>query len=135
MSSLLTGERQDGQFGARWTTNRRYSPSRSQVRSEKESRLSLPKLFETSQPLLLGQITVELVGPLQSLAVERENDLHAMRLRLGAEENDGAARGERAGAEGDEKGLARALARAEASLDSLASLISTDSKDCEREER
>lgn len=113
-------------------TKRRDSPSRSQIGSEKESRLSLPKLLKTSQPLLLGQITVELVGPLQSLAMEREDDLHAMRLSLGAEEDDGAAGGEGTGAEGDEEGLTRALAGAEASLDGFAGFVPTDTKDCER---
>jgi hypothetical protein len=72
---------------------------------------------------------MQLVAALQALAMKRKDDLHPMRLRLGAEEDDGASAREGPGAERDEERLARTFARAEASFDRFAGFVASDSED------
>lgn len=53
-----------------------------------------------------------------------------MRLRLGAEKDDGPAGGERAGAERDQECFAVPFAGARVELDRLAGLVTADTEDC-----
>jgi hypothetical protein len=106
------------------------APTTRQIRRQQKPNLALPELLQTRQPLFLRQISMQLVAPLQPLPVKREEDLHPVRLRLGTEEDDGAAGREGTGAEGDEEGFAVAFAGTRVELDRLAGFVTTHSEDC-----